>query len=147
MIFSFSAQNATESAQTSESFTKQVLSVFPEFRALPQEKQIETVQGTQSFVRKAAHFCLYAGLGSWVYLSLCFLLKKKLRLYLTPVICLLYAVTDEVHQLFSAGRACEIRDIVIDTLGACVGMAAVVLCIFFVRHIQKKRCARGQKGV
>ena len=27
----------------------------------------------------------------------------------------LYAVSDEIHQLFIVGRSCEIRDVIIDT--------------------------------
>ena len=41
---------------------------------------------------------------------------------LTFVICVLYAITDEYHQTFVAGRSGELRDVVIDSLGALLGI-------------------------
>ena len=37
----------------------------------------------------------------------------------------IYAVSDELHQLFVVNRSCEIRGMLIDVLGACLG---VFLC-------------------
>ena len=39
----------------------------------------------------------------------------------------IYAVTDEVHQAFVSGRSCELRDIIIDTVAAGVGVGVVML--------------------
>ena len=33
-----------------------------------------------------------------------------------------YAFTDEVHQLFISGRTGELKDIIIDTAGATIGL-------------------------
>ncbi len=38
------------------------------------------------------------------------------------VLCLLYAASDEFHQLFVPGRSCQFRDVCIDTLGAAAGI-------------------------
>jgi len=37
-------------------------------------------------------------------------------------ICVLYAVSDEVHQLFVPGRGRQVRDVLIDSAGAIVGI-------------------------
>ena len=42
-------------------------------------------------------------------------------------ICFLYACTDEYHQLFIEGRAGQFTDVLIDTAGASLGCAIVVL--------------------
>ena len=39
----------------------------------------------------------------------------------------LYACTDEIHQLFVEGRSGEIRDIIIDGLGATLGTMIFLL--------------------
>lgn len=37
-----------------------------------------------------------------------------------------YAASDEVHQLFVPGRSCDVRDWVVDTVGAALAAAAVL---------------------
>ena len=39
----------------------------------------------------------------------------------------LYAVSDEIHQIFVPGRSCELRDILIDSAGVLVGILAFQL--------------------
>ena len=39
----------------------------------------------------------------------------------------LYAVTDEIHQMFSEGRSCEFRDICIDAGGVLFGVLIIHL--------------------
>ena len=52
--------------------------------------------------------------------------KKILRNMLwCAAIALVYAVSDELHQLFSPGRSCQIKDMLIDFCGASAGIAAV----------------------
>ena len=34
------------------------------------------------------------------------------------IICLLYSISDEIHQIFIVGRSCELFDIFIDTIGS-----------------------------
>lgn len=38
------------------------------------------------------------------------------------IICLLYSISDEFHQLFIVGRSGEVRDVLIDTIGALTGI-------------------------
>lgn len=47
--------------------------------------------------------------------------------YLAVIGAFVYAVTDEVHQAFVPGRSCELRDIIIDTVAASVGVGMVML--------------------
>ena len=42
-------------------------------------------------------------------------------------ICFLYACTDELHQLFIAGRSAEIKDVLIDSFGS---LTSILLCNF-----------------
>ena len=71
-------------------------------------------------VRKIAHMFLYFVL---YILSLnCFknLNIKKYNL-ISIIFCLIYSISDEVHQLFVIGRTFKVLDILIDMFGAMIG--------------------------
>ena len=36
--------------------------------------------------------------------------------------CVIYACSDEIHQLFIFGRSCELRDVLIDFIGSLLGV-------------------------
>ena len=76
------------------------------------------------FIRKAAHFSEFAAL-SFLLSNAVFATfnTKKAALIAFPLACL-YAVTDELHQLFSDGRACSVKDMLIDSSGE-IGRAHV----------------------
>lgn len=40
---------------------------------------------------------------------------------LTILICILYAISDEVYQLFVPGRGGQVSDVILDIVGAIVG--------------------------
>lgn len=93
-------------------------------------------------VRKSAHCMEYTGLclllcGAWYFTCA----KKP---YLPAVLCAsLYAVTDEVHQLFVEGRSCELIDWAIDTFGALLGaLAFAVLLRIIAAAVNKQKAKR-----
>ena len=74
-------------------------------------------------LRKNAHFFSYLLLGV--------LVTKGLRHFgvigykamgLAILICVLFAISDEIHQLYVPGRGGQIKDIIIDSAGAFVGI-------------------------
>lgn len=74
-------------------------------------------------VRKAAHIGAYFVLG----ILLLILLKEyglavKKMIFISIGIAMLYACTDEIHQMFVPGRSGEVRDVLIDAAGAAVGV-------------------------
>ena len=61
---------------------------------------------------------------------------EKLRLFIyTSVFCLVYAITDEIHQIFVPGRAGMVRDVIIDLFGAMIGAGVFLL----IRYLCKRR--------
>ncbi|MFA8437281.1 VanZ family protein [Pueribacillus sp. YX66] len=82
------------------------------------------------YVRKAAHFFAYFVLGM---LALHAFIKSGLHgwrsIWCALALCVLYAITDEVHQLFIAGRAGQVRDVLIDSVGAIVGISLFYVVI------------------
>ena len=74
-------------------------------------------------VRKAAHICAYFILGSLlINLLKEYGLAVKKIIFISIAIAMLYACTDELHQMFVPGRSGEVRDVQIDTAGAAVGV-------------------------
>ncbi len=140
LIFSMSAQNATESDKTSGNVIKSVLSViYPGFDGLSEESKAELISSFQFIARKTAHFSLYAILGLLSFLTVISYrnLKFGLRTALSAAICLLYAVSDEVHQLFVPGRSGEIRDVCIDFCGSLLMITILALSARYIKKIYK----------
>lgn len=48
----------------------------------------------------------------------------------------LYAVTDEFHQSFVPDRSCELRDIIIDSLGVLTGILIVMIISKIISHMK-----------
>ena len=58
------------------------------------------------------------------------------RPFLAWGLAVLYAVTDELHQIFIPGRACRFFDVCVDAAGA---LAGIVFCLL-VAFLWKKLC-------
>ena len=119
MIFYLSHQPAAKSNELSTGITEVIINTIE--TVAPQAK-IEKGD-LHHIVRKNAHFFYYFELGILVVNALrrsgvCGYRSVLLAL----LICILYAVSDEVHQIFIPGRSGEIRDVIIDSTGSSVGI-------------------------
>lgn len=86
------------------------------------------VENFHSFIRKNAHFIAYfllslLSLNAWR--SSGFHGLKQLLLGFGMSV--LFAVSDEIHQLFIDGRSGEARDVLIDSAGAGLGMMVYII--------------------
>lgn len=125
-IFSMSSENAEKSSNTSGQTIKVVLSTVPEFEKQPEEVKVNIIEELQFIVRKSAHFIGYMILGilaSGLILYYGNINKKYLLAFL---ICVIYAISDEIHQLFVPGRAGQVRDVLIDSAGSLLGIIIVM---------------------
>ncbi len=78
----------------------------------------------EPFIRKCAHMAEYA-FGAMLFYSYCLTYEKmNPRKQVLFAICatVLYAITDEIHQLFVNDRAGQILDVLIDSAGAGLGV-------------------------
>jgi len=55
--------------------------------------------------------------------------QAKLQFWLIPLICVLYAATDEYHQAFVNGRSSSVLDVFIDGLGVSIALAGISLIL------------------
>ena len=142
LIFFFSAQDSSASTDTSGRFIRALFGLFPSFRTMSEATQTELVDSVMNLVRKCAHFCIYAFFGFW----LMFLVRQYRRtrtLLVTGAASLAYAISDEIHQYFVPGRACQLKDICIDLAGALTG-ALVALLFAVIWQILRKYRIRGR---
>ena len=110
---------------------------------MPQAEQAEYVDSIEHPLRKLAHFSEFAALGFLLVLDVAaFTAAKGLKRYVIAVILgLVYAATDELHQIMVSGRSCELRDILIDTGGVVAGCAVaslIIALLVFVKGRKKK---------
>ena len=94
---------------------------------------------TDFIVRKSAHFLEFAGLAFLFNVS--FLQTKKRRMPIIAAIATsLYALSDEIHQIFVEGRSCQLSDWILDSCGGVFGtIAFLVLFILLTYTIKKKK--------
>ena len=116
-------------------------------------------------MRKAAHVTEFAALGMSLFYTVRDYLEWKCgrinvsvpqnrltsqsaasdrmhRIVLPWVIGTLYAVSDEIHQLFVEGRSCEVRDMLLDSVGVAAG---VLLANWLDRYRRRHKCERPRR--
>lgn len=148
LIFSLSSQNAAVSSGTSGNVIRLIVGIFyPGFDNLPAAEQTEIVASLQFLARKSAHFSIYMTLGVLSFLAVISYEKLlfAIRLTTSSGICLLYAASDEFHQLFVPGRSGEVRDVMIDFSGAALGIALSTLVFLLICRIKKKRTEKNEE--
>jgi len=111
LIFIMSSFDATESANQSNFIVNIITDIF----------KIENIELLSFIIRKLAHFTEYLILG---FLTINMLNKNDIskKYLLSILICIIYATSDEIHQIFVPGRAYQIRDILIDSIGSITGV-------------------------
>lgn len=130
LIFNLSAENAKTSSKTSGRIVDKVISLLvPDYEELDKPEQNEIREKFQFVIRKTAHFTIYGILGILAYLSIATYKNIPLlfRLISPALVCLIYSVSDEIHQRFVPGRSGELRDVLIDFCGSLLGITAVFL--------------------
>lgn len=133
-IFVNSSLDADRSSHESGKVTRIVISIFhSEYDSLPEEEKTVIFSSVSSVVRQTAHFAEFVPLGLFGTLTVFVLTEKtKKRRFCvigTFALCAAYAVTDEIHQHFTDGRAAEAADVLTDSLGSLFGIAiALALC-------------------
>lgn len=128
-IFVLSAQSSQESQALSGKTIRMVAAwLLPDFQMWTEGQQAQLVQEWQNIARKAAHFTIYAVLGALCSGALRqHNLPPRAQISLALVVAFLYAVSDEIHQMFVSGRGPLATDVLIDVGGAAVGITTLLL--------------------
>ena len=148
VIFAFSAQTKEESSAVSESFSYRVVSSTNFFFHLDMDdaRVREIADAIEGFVRKAAHMTEYGILSVLLYIWIGQWPMSFLRRWGTAFgAATVYAATDEIHQLFVAGRSGRFTDVCIDGAGACLGILVFILLVRLVRCVQAAKTRRQER--
>lgn len=147
IIFAFSAQAGDVSTVASRAIVDFIIRLVEGAPAGPMETPPGVVAFVSKLVRKAAHFAEFALLGFCLRLLVAsYGLKRPTRL--CWLIGSLYAVTDELHQLFVADRACMWQDVLLDSAGVLAGItcAYALLVTLWRLSMRFRRCDDVQTG-
>lgn len=126
-IFFMSARDAAHSSADSFGVTRWLCSVFVSgWKELGIADQTQIIESVHGWIRMGAHFTEFAVLGLLLFLCL---RGVKHVVSMAWVIGTIYAITDEIHQYFVPGRACEITDVMIDAIGVICGI--IIIKSFF----------------
>ena len=139
LIFFFSSQNSTESSGLSSGLTVKVVTLVTDVLHVDGVDVREVAAALSTYVRKTAHFVIFMllGISSAVTFKVWFNQSKAWTFLCAVIFCMLYACSDEIHQIFVSGRACRAGDVMIDTLGAAVGIVTVFFCTLSFRRIKE----------
>lgn len=142
VIFMFSAQVSDESKSSSNKVTSAVVNTVISIKKenISEEKRQKIIEDKTFIVRKSAHFTEYFILG--LILILYLQTKEKLTtkyIILAIIFCVLYATSDEIHQLFVDGRSCKIMDILIDTCGSSLAILGFTSIYKITANLKKQK--------
>lgn len=115
IIFCFSHQSASQSSDLSVGILGYTIDIIKNSLNIAiNEDLLHTV------IRKGAHFMEYLILAVFVMFGLT---KNNVSnpFFKSVIICALYSMTDEFHQLFVAGRSGRVFDVLVDISGAALG--------------------------
>ena len=111
IIFIMSSFNAEDSANQSNFIVNIIANIL----------NINNIELLNLIIRKLAHYIEYLILGILVINM--FIKNNIPKSYLISIIfCVIYAISDEIHQFIIPGRACQIKDILIDSIGSITGI-------------------------
>ena len=146
MIFSFSAQNGTESGDLSFKVSVKLVEVGSEVLDMKlTDSEIQMYANKyHHYVRKLGHMTEYCVLAITLCVPLYAYGVRGIWLYLLAgFLCAGFAATDEYHQSFVGGRTPAIKDVGIDSSGAFIGILLVqAFCWSVLNNPNKKKKKR-----
>lgn len=138
-LFSFSNQQGESSSSKSKKVSEIIVNIIDIKHEYNEETRKQIVFGIEPYIRKIAHFSLYA-LGGILLMNAVrlFLLKENIQILISSGIGILYAMIDEIHQLVIPGRSGKITDVLIDSLGILTGIMVFMICNKVIKSIKEK---------
>lgn len=128
IIFCFSNQTAKESISVSNKVAIGTIKIKENItkKEVSEAEKISFIKNSRTLIRKSAHFLIYLILGIITFLT-CKNFNIKKPFWYAIIFCFLYACSDELHQYFISERTARVLDVLIDTLGALLGISIIYL--------------------
>lgn len=119
LIFYLSSQPAVDSNKLSKGVTEVVVEAL---HIVAPNADLNNSK-FNNVLRKNAHFFNYLMLGLLIMNALvCSSVNRRQSFFIALGICIIYFISDELHQILIPGRGAQIKDVVIDIVGAIVGI-------------------------
>ena len=128
VIFNFSNSNGISSDSLSRKLINKIVLVYEDITDSDVDNEYY-MDKLDYPVRKLAHFTEYAILG-FLTVNFCLSFNMLYAYIFSALICFLYAMSDEFHQLFVTGRSGQFKDVLIDTFGS-------ITMIFIIKLLNK----------
>lgn len=139
LIYAFSSQPATESKALSDQFLTVYHKIVEQLDCLPDDIRGELFSRPSHYIRKFAHLIIYALLGAVTLVALWQTsLRRGLCGLIALMVCTVYALTDEWHQYYVAGRGAQLSDVYLDSVGALIGILGIVILRHLIQRIIRK---------
>ena len=141
-IYYMSSRTGYESKAASTGLTNLIADLAVRIRILNQEDMTyETISKIHNWIRQAAHFFEYMILGVLAFQFFKqYISKKILRIAAVSILfCIVYSISDEIHQYFVPGRATDILDVITDTAGSITGISIALLSAKFIIKIRSSK--------
>lgn len=137
VMFGFSAQEGVQSGSISGKIARPITDSLAQRQGLTGQAYWKLYAQVDFAVRKTAHFLEYTLLGMLLTLLLDSYCARWH--WLSWAGCTLYAATDEIHQLFVAGRTGKWQDVLLDSSGALAGLLLAMLMLWLIRRRRAKK--------
>lgn len=137
-IFKFSSEDSGKSTGTSDFVIECIINSNPFTKDLDSAEKESIKENIKMPIRKLAHFSIYTvlGIATICHMSTYSIVRYK-RIGCSLIIGMLYAISDEIHQLFVPGRSGQMTDVLIDTMGVLFGICVVLLGQNIIRKNRK----------
>ncbi|MCI8352327.1 MAG: VanZ family protein [Clostridia bacterium] len=143
-IFYFSHQQGTGSSSTSKKVTEAIVNILDIKKEMTEENKEEIVKIIEPIIRKLAHYTLYMLGGILIINAINAYIKEDIKIIIcSSLIGVIYAVSDELHQLFVNGRSGKIIDVVIDSIGIFTGIAMYLVVKKIIEAIVDRKKIKG----
>lgn len=140
VIFFFSSQTGEESSELSGGIVSGMIHwIWKDYDSWTVIRQEQLLSTLTYLIRKGAHFTEYAILG---FLTAGALYSgRHPRKWFFPAAwgaAAVYAMTDELHQMFTDGRSPQMFDVMVDSAGALTGVLILWLLWMSLQKGRKK---------
>lgn len=138
IVFWFSAQVGDDSSNISGNTLRKIITFLNS--NISQVELERLVELLQPVIRKLAHYTMYTIGGFLIYNQQRQLKNSnKRKIIQSGIIGIMYAITDEIHQLFVPGRSGRILDVGIDSLGVITGIIIYQILEKIINYVKTRR--------
>ena len=146
VIFNFSNQIGEKSGGLSREITEDMTKNVQSIQKLEENEKNKVLKKIEHIIRKTAHLLLYTLIGIITMSLMCtYNVKGSKRIETSLIVGVIYAVSDEIHQIFIPDRTASIIDVGIDSCGVLVGSLIVFLIFNVIKKFVEKNECLGRK--